>query len=65
MHSGPLTIEVVDGTRVGEIVLRLAGPLVLDNLLTFRNFGGRRRRLTSSSISLAFLTWTRPALDPW
>ncbi|HWY67921.1 MAG TPA: STAS domain-containing protein [Terriglobales bacterium] len=36
MHSGPLTIEVVDGARVGEIVLRLAGPLVLDNLFDFQ-----------------------------
>ena len=37
MHSAPLTIEVVDGNRVGEIVLRLAGPLVLDNLFAFQN----------------------------
>lgn len=37
MHSGPLTIEVVDGAHVGEIVLRLAGPLVLDNLFEFQN----------------------------
>ena len=36
MHNGPLTIEVVDGARVGEIVLRLAGPLVLDNLFDFQ-----------------------------
>ena len=36
MHSGPLTIEVVDGSQVGEIVLRLAGPLVLDNLFDFQ-----------------------------
>jgi anti-sigma B factor antagonist len=36
MHNGPLTIEVVNGTRVGEIVLRLTGPLVLDNLFDFQ-----------------------------
>ena len=36
MHAGPLTIEVVDGARLGEVVLRLAGPLVLDNLFDFQ-----------------------------
>lgn len=37
MRSDPLTIEVVDGNGAGEIVLRLAGPLVLDNLFDFQN----------------------------
>src|SRR5262245_50587649 len=37
VHSAPLTIEVVDGNHAGEIVLRLAGPLVLDNLFDFQN----------------------------
>src|SRR5215813_13496948 len=37
MPSGPLSIEVVDGNRAGEIILRLAGPLVLDNLFNFQN----------------------------
>lgn len=36
MHNGPLTIEVIEGARVGEIVLRLTGPLVLDNIFDFQ-----------------------------
>jgi len=34
--NGPLTIDVLPGARTGEIVLRLAGPLVLDNLFGFQ-----------------------------
>ena len=37
MPNGSLTIEVVDGNRVDEIVLRLSGPLVLNNLFDFQN----------------------------
>lgn len=36
MHNGPLSIEVVDGSCADQIVLRLAGPLVLDNLFDFQ-----------------------------
>jgi len=36
MHNGPLSIEIVDGSQADQIVLRLAGPLVLDNLFDFQ-----------------------------
>ena len=36
MLNGPLKIEVLPGSHTGEIVLRLAGPLVLDNLFEFQ-----------------------------
>jgi anti-sigma B factor antagonist len=36
VHSGPLKIDVLPGSSIGEIVLRLQGPLVLDNLLEFQ-----------------------------
>ena len=36
MHSGPLSIEVMDGSHANQIILRLAGPLVLDNLFDFQ-----------------------------
>jgi anti-sigma B factor antagonist len=36
MQSAPLQISVNPGQRVGELVLRLSGPLVLDNLFEFQ-----------------------------
>ena len=36
MSNGPLTIDVLPGAHTEEIVLRLAGPLVLDNLFSFQ-----------------------------
>lgn len=36
MHNGPLSIEIVDGSHADQIVLRLTGPLVLDNLFDFQ-----------------------------
>jgi anti-sigma B factor antagonist len=36
MPSGPLKIEVLTGSRTGQVVLRLSGPLVLDNVFDFQ-----------------------------
>jgi len=36
MQGAPLNISVNPGQRVGEIVLNLSGPLVIDNLFAFQ-----------------------------
>ena len=35
MHNGPLKIDILPGSSIGETLLRLEGPLVLDNLFGF------------------------------
>ena len=49
MRNDPLQIEVRPGSRNGEVVLHLAGPLVLSNLFDFQKSW---REQSASSITV-------------